>query len=193
MIYLSRHGLRLNKVIRGYRHDPDPPIHHSGIQPLITNSTRIPNLDYIFCSPFIRCVQTAHYLNQHDAPIYIESGMSETLKERWFEHCGYNPLTRVREPSSLKMDYYAVDDSYTSAVGQSFPESRRDSRRRNREFMDWLKQSDYWNHDILLVGHGFSIKDSLNNLGISPPYQGWERSFPRMGHLFSVDQADVTV
>lgn len=187
MLYISRHGLRLNKVLRQYNDDPNPPIHHSGIEPLIENSKRIKKLDAVFCSPFIRCVQTAHYLNRHDAPIYIEYGLSETMRERWFEKCGYNPLNRLNNSRELQLHYYNVDSQYVSHMHQRFPESRRDSRHRANEFMNWFKQSEYWEKDVLLVGHGFSVKDCLNNLGINPPFQGWGSSYPAMGHLFIVD------
>jgi broad specificity phosphatase PhoE len=174
-------------VLRGYNDDPNPPIHHTGIQPLIDNSRKIKNLDAVFCSPFVRCVQTAHYLNQHDAPIYIEYGMSETMRARWFEKCGYNPLNRLHNSRELELHYYNVDSEYVSQIHQKYPESRRDSRRRAYSFIEWLKKSEFWEKDVLLVGHGFSIKDCLNALGIHPPFQGWNRSYPKMGHLFMVD------
>jgi len=190
MLYLSRHGLRLNKVVRGYNDDPNPPIHHSGIQPLIENSKVIQNLDAIFCSPFIRCVQTAHYLNRHDAPIYIEYGLSETLRAKWFEKAGYNPLNRLHNSHDLELHYYNVDSEYVSQISQKFPESRRDSRKRVYSFIEWLKKSEYWEKDVLLIGHGFSIKDCLNALGINPPFQGWRRSYPAMGQLFVIDNSE---
>jgi len=184
MIYLSRHGLRLDKVQKEHRGNPNPPIHQSGIKQLINTSEVIHNLDAVFCSPFLRCVQTAHYLNRHNAPIYLEYGLSETLKERWFDKCGYNPLNRLSNSHDYNLHYYNVDVQYTTAIRQSFPESRRDSRKRTGEFMKWLRKSEYWDKDILLIGHGFSIKDCLNNLGINPPEQGWTGGFPNMGQLF---------
>ena len=190
MLYISRHGLRLDKVIKRHKGNPDPPIHQSGIGKLIENSKKIESLDAIFCSPFLRCVQTAHYLNRHDAPIYIEYGMSETLRERWYEKCGYNPLNRLVNSHDLNFHYYNVDVNYDSAIRQTFPESRRDSRARNKQFIKWLKSSPFWEKNILLVGHGFSVKDSLNNLGVNPPYQGWSGGFPSMGHLFTVDNEE---
>ena len=187
MLYISRHGLRLNKVKREYNDDPNPPIHHSGIQPLLDESKNIESLDYVFCSPFLRCVQTAHYLNRHDAPIFLEYGMSETMREKWFKKCGYNPLNRLHNSHDLSLHYYNVDVSYVSHMPPKFPESRRDSRRRANTFMNWFKKSEYWEKDVLLIGHGFSVKDCLNNLGIHPPFQGWNGHFPKMGHLFKVN------
>ena len=181
-----RHGLRLDRIDKSYKDDPNPPLHHSGIEAIINSSKKIHNLDAVFTSPFIRCVQTAHLLNSYDAPIFIEYGLSETLKERWFTKCGYNPLNRLNNSREYQLQYYNVDAQYTTKVHQSFPESRRESRRRTAQFMDWLKKSEYWEKDILLVGHGFSIKDCLNELGINPPFQGWDNKFPAMGHLFSI-------
>jgi broad specificity phosphatase PhoE len=191
VLYLSRHGLRLDKVIKSYQGGPNPPIHHSGIQKLIDNSNKIEKLDAIFCSPFIRCVQSAHYMNKHNAPIYIEYGLSETLRAKWFEKCGYNPLNRLNNSTELSHHYYNVDPQYTTAIHQKFPESRRDSRQRTHAFMKWFRKSPYWEKDVLLVGHGFSIKDCLNSLDLKPPYQGWTRSYPSMGHLFSFDKNKI--
>jgi broad specificity phosphatase PhoE len=114
--------------------------------------------------------------------------MSETLREKWFEKCGYNPLSRIHTHYDYSLHYYNVDTKYVSYMHQQFPESRRDSRRRTKAFMEWFKASEYWEKDVLLVGHGFSVKDCLNNLGINPPYQGWNGSFPAMGHLFTVGE-----
>jgi len=191
VIYISRHGLRLDKVIKGYRGDPNPPIHNSGIRPLLDESKKIHNIDYVFCSPFLRCVQTAHYLNRFDAPIFIEYGMSETLREKWFKKCGYNPLSRLHNSHELSLHYYNVDTTYVSYMKQEFPESRRDSRKRAKSFINWLKKSEYLEKDILLVGHAFSVKDCLANLGMVPPFQGWEGGFPDMGKVFVVKESDV--
>lgn len=143
MIYLARHGLRLDKVSREHRKkhrfDPNPPIHHSGIQWILDQSKKIDHLDVIFCSPFLRCVQTAHYLNRHEAPIKIDNGPSEVMKHKWFDHCGYNPLARLHSVGEYKRHYHTVDDSYTSRVPQKFPESRGDCRGRVYEFMRWLE------------------------------------------------------
>ena len=68
-IYLTRHGIRLNNIQKLYNGHPDVPIHHSGIIKLLEESQKIEHIDYIFSSPFIRCVQTSHYLNTSDKPI----------------------------------------------------------------------------------------------------------------------------
>jgi len=191
MIYLSRHGLRLNKVIKSYNGDPNVPIHNSDIGNLVLESQKIENLDYVFCSPFLRCVQTAHYLNRFDAPIFIEYGLSETMREKWFKKCGYNPLNRLHNSYELSLHYYNVDPSYDTVISQSFPEGRRQSRKRTKQFIEWFKQSEFVDKDVLFVGHAFSIKDCLSNFGITSPFQCWSCGLPPMSKLFFVENEQV--
>jgi hypothetical protein len=40
MLYITRHGLRLDKVFRKLKGISDPPIHQSGIEQLIKNSKK---------------------------------------------------------------------------------------------------------------------------------------------------------
>jgi broad specificity phosphatase PhoE len=49
------------------------------------------------------------------------------------------------------------------------------------KFLDWLQASQYWNKNILLVGHGGSIKFCLEYFGVNNPED------PKMGELHSIE------
>jgi len=189
-LYLSRHGIRLDKILKQYGNDPDVPLHPLGIEQIINNSKEIDSLKYIFTSPFLRCIQTSHFYNRFGAPIYIDYGLSETMREKWFAKCGYNPIHKLLSFDELKRHYFSIHSNYKKFVErQSFPETRRESRRRANIVMDSFLKSKYAKENCLLVGHGFSIKDCLNFLGIHPGLdgsQGWDSGLPVMGKLFKV-------
>jgi broad specificity phosphatase PhoE len=194
-IYFSRHGKRID------RHAPrkwktwiqksqrwfDPPITEQNIPELEAQAKTIPNLDYIYCSPFLRCVQTAHvYACIHECPIYIENGMCEFLSESWFNNGGaggWDPPELPRDlisPSFLKYTYYTIEDSYKSFhMFEKQYENRRDIRRRVANFCKHIERQRR-RRNILLVGHGISTKYAKN-------YFGLKEGMPQMGVLYKQD------
>jgi broad specificity phosphatase PhoE len=136
-VYFSRHGKRID------RHAPrqwknwhkrcerwyDPPIVESNIDELDEQAKTIPKLEAIYCSPFLRCVQTAHvYACRHECPIFIENGMGENLRQGWFERGGMEHEGVPNFPhclwgaSILKYTYYTIDTSHVSIYkGYKFP------------------------------------------------------------------------
>lgn len=182
-IYLSRHGLRLNNVHKQYNNMPNPPIHLDGLQKLLEQKKKIEQIDYIFCSPFIRCVQTAWVYNTTDVPINIDYGLGEILRG----DLANTAIPSLVELKEMKKHYFQINEDYKSYGKYSvLPERRRHSKSRVFEFLDWLKTSEYWGKNLLLVGHGFSVKDCLNYFGYNNPSE-WNGKIPEKGKIYSIE------
>mgnify|MGYP000942167239 FL=1 len=176
-LYLSRHSYRLDRIEVPKTKVPDTCLHWSGVSKIIEQREKIKWIDYIFSSPFLRCVQTAYHYNKFEAPIYLEYGLAEILFPRFFDE-------RPTLDKNLKRHYHTIDECYNSYIKEQeyiFPETREDQKNRVYKFLDWLQTSQYWNKNILLVGHGGSIKLCLKYFGIENPDD------PKMGELHSIE------
>lgn len=177
-LYLSRHSFRLDRITHFETKQVDPCLHWTSINQVVETRNNIKWIDYVFTSPFLRCVQTAYYYNCFDAPMYIETGLAEILFPRFFDE---NPLPKLKK--NLKEHYHTIDDSYKSYITDEeyiFPENRKNQKDRVCKFLDFLVKSKYWNNDILLVGHGGSIGFCLDYFGVKDEQ-------PAMGQLYTID------
>ena len=89
VVWICRHGNRIDFVDpawRGHNGD-DPHLSPDGVVQAQETGKRLrgEGIRYIFSSPFLRTVETAHYIAEAiDVPIYIEEGASEWLNPEWF-------------------------------------------------------------------------------------------------------------
>eukprot|EP01064_Diplonema_japonicum_P028960 TRINITY_DN4569_c1_g1_i2.p1 TRINITY_DN4569_c1_g1~~TRINITY_DN4569_c1_g1_i2.p1 ORF type:complete len:322 (+),score=65.30 TRINITY_DN4569_c1_g1_i2:51-1016(+) len=130
-VYLVRHGEREDHTNQGWkgRYKADPPLSKRGLRQaedtgsFLTDSEPRPVV--IFCSPFLRTLQTAGEIARSmKVPICVEPGLSEFLSARTFK------AEPKLNPSS--MEGLPIDSSYTPLLSNlpSFPEKEHQAAQR---------------------------------------------------------------
>jgi broad specificity phosphatase PhoE len=156
-IWIARHGNRhdfvypewFNTAERRY----DPPLSEDGLiqAQQLGQRLRSENISHIFCSPFLRAIQTANEVAEVlDLPIKLEAGLSEWLNPDWMTS---SPKTHPRK--LLEVEYPRIDWSYQSKIVPQYPESQKMVTVRTGETAKILIEK--FSEDILLVGHGASV------------------------------------
>jgi broad specificity phosphatase PhoE len=152
-IWLCRHGERIDFVDPSWP-DKDPHLSPKGVIQAQETGMRLRGepIAHIFCSPFLRTLETAHHIAQAlDLPIKIEHGACEWLNPEWFDE----PVT-YWSGEKLLQRFPRVDLSYTSMVLPTFPEpSREVIRERCRQTITRLV--NHYSSDLLIIGHGASV------------------------------------
>jgi len=158
-IWLVRHGLRQDFVQKDWGKTAERP-HDT---PLATEGRlqaketglflKDKGVDVIYSSPFLRAVETASGISDViGAPIRIEHGLSEVLKQEWFpEKPDFIPV------EEMKRRFPMVDVTYRSRVFPDWPEDDQNGQL-DRRCANTVKTllSDDWN-TALWVGHGASV------------------------------------
>ncbi len=168
-IWIARHGNRLDFVnpdwFNSAERPYDPPLSEDGFIQAQELGQRLKSekIGHIFCSPFLRTVQTAAPVAEIlDLPLKLEAGLSEWLNPEW--------MTSKPETLSLqvlKKHFPRLDLSYTSRVIPKYPETIEQLRDRTRATSITLVEE--FNQDLLFVGHGASVCGATTGLtGGSP-------------------------
>lgn len=164
-VWLCRHANRIDFVDPS-RRCADPCLSDDGIVQARETGARLRGepIACVFASPFVRAVETAHYIAEALAvPIRIEAGVCEWLNAAWFP-------TRPDwvPPDTLKARFPRIDRSYRSQVQPRFPETPDEMLARCRDAAGCLLES--CRMDFLVVGHGASVAGLLQALlGRKPP------------------------
>jgi broad specificity phosphatase PhoE len=152
-LHLLRHGERLDFVqpewfdtaILRY----DPPLSSQGLAQArsLAASFADKSIDGIFCSPFLRAIQTAAPIAELlNLPLYLEWGLCEWLCGEWTVGMPeLNPIDRINYPQ--------IDSSYRSRVLPVYPESIAALNIRSQQTIDILPRD----RNLLLVGHKISL------------------------------------
>lgn len=158
-IYLSRHGVRPSQVPAGFpTGEPydgpkfDEPLSSLGRQQAEALAERMADvpIDFIFCSPFLRTIQTvAPLARKRGLPIKLEWGLGEFLKASWFDE--FPPLPTLEE---RHVQFPEVDLTYQSMVIPTFPEDEDSFERRITNAATALTQN--FGPSLFLMGHGAS-------------------------------------
>ncbi|VDO19862.1 unnamed protein product [Heligmosomoides polygyrus] len=123
-LWFVRHGERVDNINKTWKKTAerwdDPPLSSRGHQQAREVGAALANesIDYVICSPFTRCVETAtEILGQWKAPphVWIEPGFSESLNV-CMTPPGRPTMERIREINPY------VDDSYTPVYTSLPPE-----------------------------------------------------------------------
>ncbi|WGV23964.1 histidine phosphatase family protein [Halotia branconii] len=158
IVWIARHANRLDFVNPDWfltaERRYDPPLSDDGIIQAQQLAKRLKRerIAHIFASPFLRTVQTANAIAQVlNLPIKLETGLSEWL----------NPAWMTEEPERLSVWALAelfprIDTSYTSRIAAKYPETHEKVRERSGQAARCLS-TEFFPHDILLVGHGASV------------------------------------
>lgn len=152
-IWLVRHGHRwdfaypewFETAERRY----DPPLSDRGIEQSQKLAYRLAlvKIDHLFCSPFLRAVQTAHFIAEIlNLSIKVESGIGEWLNPEWMTEY---PQTEPRE--SLARQYPLLDPDYLSCLCPSYPETKTEMMARLGAVTEQLLTA--FSGNLLLVGH----------------------------------------
>lgn len=132
------------------------------------------DLAAIYCSPFLRAVQTtAEICGEIGGQAWLEAGLGEHRNSEWFE----------REPETLSSDTLAdyfdpIRNDHEPFVIPEFPESHDKAEQRAGEAA--RRAADAHDGPVLLVGHGLTIGGVVRGLvgsteGVDAPLCGITR------------------
>ena len=164
-VWIARHANRLDFVNpewfatadRPY----DPPLSEDGFEQAGRLARRLAaetKIQHIFCSPFLRTVQTAAKVAKAlELPLKLEWGLCEWLNPAWMPE-----MPETLPVATLAKLFPAIDPHYTSLVSPTYPELEADVDRRTAEIA--RKIVDRYAEDVLLVGHGASVFGAARGL-----------------------------
>lgn len=155
-IWIVRHGHRFdfaypewfNTAEKKY----DPPLSDEGFLQVYQLTNRLKNepIQHLFCSPFLRAIQTADPIAKLlNLPIKIERGLGEWLNPDWMTKY---PETEAQE---ILAEKYFIDPQYFSRLIPHYPESESAMMQRMTKIADRLVQE--FSDNILLVGHSATV------------------------------------
>mgnify|MGYP005848373739 CR=1 FL=1 len=165
-IWIARHGNRID-FVRPEWFDTaerryDPHLSDDGIVQAQQLGCRLRDqgIAHIFASPFLRTVQTAHYVAELlDLPIKLEWGLCEWLNPEWMSE-----MPATLSPEVLAKQFPEIDLSYQSRFHPQYPETETECFQRAGETAQYLSAA--FSGDLLLVGHGASVLGAT--LGLVP-------------------------
>lgn len=157
IIWLARHGNRLdfvhpewfNTACRRY----DPPLSDNGFIQARQLAQRLQaeKIEYIFASPFLRTIQTAHLIaEQIHLPIKLEAGLGEWHNPDWMSE-----KPEIHLPDELEQLYPLIDWSYRSQILPDYPESLVKVKQRTQLAINKILQK--FRGNMLIVGHAISV------------------------------------
>jgi broad specificity phosphatase PhoE len=155
VVWICRHGNRVDFVDPSWRerNGDDPHLSEDGVQQARETGERLRNegIRHIFASPFLRTVETAHYIAEIlDLRVSIEHGACEWLNPAWFAQA---PVTLPAEEMAER--FPRVDPEYTPVVIPRYPETAEEAFLRAGRAARLLAERNPG--DLLLVGHGHSV------------------------------------
>lgn len=159
-IYLSRHGVRPSQTPAGFPSYDEPydgPAYDASLSPLgrqqaeaLADYMADASIDFIFCSPFHRTIQTvAPLARKLGLPIKLEWGLCEFLKAEWFNEFPLLPTAAERYD-----EFPEIDLTYQSMVIPQYPED--DEGLQNRIAKTAAALIENFGSSIFLMGHGAS-------------------------------------
>ena len=155
-VWIARHGHRFDFAYpewfltadRRY----DPALSDEGFVQVqqLANRLKQEPINHLFCSPFLRAIQTAHPISQLlDLPLKIERGLGEWLNPDWMtEYPQTSPLEEL-------IQKYSIDQPYSSRLIPTYPESESAMMQRMAIIADQLVTE--FSGNLLLVGHGATV------------------------------------
>ena len=155
-VWIARHGHRFDfaypewflTAARRY----DPALSDEGFVQVqqLANRLKQEPIDHLFCSPFLRAIQTAQPIAQLlDLPLKIERGLGEWLNPDWMtEYPQTSPLEELTQK-------YSIDQPYSSRLIPTYPESESAMMQRMASIAGQLVTE--FSGNLLLVGHGATV------------------------------------
>ncbi|XDE61893.1 histidine phosphatase family protein [Arthrospira platensis BEA 1257B] len=157
-LWIARHGDRQDHAdsnwYRSSSNPFDPPLSAKGEKQAIALVQRLggEKINYIFASPFLRTVATAHAVAEVlDLPVQLEPGLGEFLSGYSFPY-----LPKMRSSSELKADFPRINLNYESPQGWQYPETWSMAQQRMTSTIQRL--TTQYPENLVLVGHAASVK-----------------------------------
>ncbi len=163
-LWLVRHGHRFDFAYPDWftvaPHRYDPPLSAQGFRQVEQLSDRLAqeNFDHLFCSPFLRTIQTAYlFAEKLDLPIKIEPGLGEWLNPDWM----------MEMPQTVSWEHLTplfprIDQSYIPYLQPIFPETETMMMVRLARMAQYLTQQ--FTGSLLVVGHSATVKGLVTGL-----------------------------
>lgn len=156
-IWIARHGNRIDFIRPEWFETAempyDPHLSDDGEIQAWELAQRLKDepIDRIFCSPFLRTVQTANYVAEVlDLPLYLEWGLCEWLNPDWM-----HAMPETLPPETLKAQFPRIDLGYRSRIQPQYPETDELCWQRTAETARRLVAE--FPSNSLFVGHGASV------------------------------------
>jgi broad specificity phosphatase PhoE len=155
-VWIARHGHRFDFAYPEWfltaERRYDPALSDEGFVQVqqLANRLKQEPIDHLFCSPFLRAIQTAQPIAQLlDLPLKIEQGLGEWLNPDWMTEY---PQTSHLEELTPK---YSIDQPYSSRLIPTYPESESAMMQRMASIASQLVTE--FSGNLLLVGHGATV------------------------------------
>jgi broad specificity phosphatase PhoE len=157
-VFISRHGQRIDRVVKDWKSLPNSPgqLHLSphGIEQAkaLGRRLRSEGVGRIFVSPFWRTIETAqHVAEQIDVPVCVEYGVCEYLQPKHFPN-GLIPRTA----EEMKPHFDRIDTSYTTLLHPEGPEDEQRITERTARAINALLEQERDN--FLIITHAMSAR-----------------------------------
>lgn len=155
-VWIARHGHRFDFAYPEWfltaERRYDPALSDQGFAQVqqLANRLKQEPIDHLFCSPFLRAIQTAQPIAQLlDLPLKIERGLGEWLNPDWMtEYPQTSPLEEL-------IQKYSIDQPYSSRLIPTYPESESAMMQRMANIASQLVTE--FSGNLLLVGHGATV------------------------------------
>lgn len=155
-VWIARHGHRFDFAYPEWfltaERRYDPALSDQGFVQVqqLANRLKQEPIDHLFCSPFLRAIQTAQPIAQLlDLPLKIERGLGEWLNPDWMtEYPQTSPLEEL-------IQKYSIDQPYSSRLIPTYPESESAMMERMASIAGQLVTE--FSGNLLLVGHGATV------------------------------------
>ena len=162
-IWLARHGNRQDLADPDWvwtaQYPHDPPLSPDGAAQARQLARRLEGegIGRIFCSPFLRALQTAKYVaDSLKLPLCIEDGLGEGL-------C-YFSAPPILLPLAVRAQYFPqMDPDYRSIFHPKYPETPEEAQSRSGAAALRIAE-DYPDENLLIVGHGVSVVGGVKAL-----------------------------
>ncbi len=153
VLWLCRHGNRIDWVDPTWE-GTDPHLAADGVVQAIKTGQRLrgQGIRHIFCSPFLRTIETAHHIAAAlELTVKVEHGATEWLRTDWFP-----TPPEYAPPDLLHKRFPGIDTTYRSIGHPVWPEATwEDVKARCVTVARDILAT--FGSDVLIVGHSASV------------------------------------
>jgi broad specificity phosphatase PhoE len=171
ILYLVRHGQRLDSIQKQWyspeENQYDPPLSPEGMKQaeLIAQRLQAEPIDFIFSSPYLRALQTAHPIAEAlNLPLYVEAGIGE-----WLGRSMISVEPNITPAYQRRKEFSFLDFSHNTRFVPNWPETVDECFARLNNTIQQLLDS--YEGNLLIVGHGRTVTGLAHVLTQKPESQ----------------------